>query len=88
MGKLLGDVWFVYIVKCSDDSLYTGIAKNVDKRIEKHNNGTGSKYCHSRGPVVLECFKIVFSRSEALRLELKVKKKSKNKKVEFLMNYS
>ena len=88
MGKSLGDIWFVYIVKCSDNSLYTGITNNIDKRIEKHNNGTGAKYCRGRGPVVLQCFKIVFSRPEALKLEFKVKKKNKNEKVEFLINYS
>ena len=45
--------WYVYVVQCGDGSLYTGIAKDVDNRIEEHNAGKGAKYTRGRGPVTL-----------------------------------
>tara|TARA_Y100000590_G_scaffold90669_2_gene102284 strand:+ start:6928 stop:7167 length:240 start_codon:yes stop_codon:yes gene_type:complete len=66
--------WFVYILKCSDDSLYTGITNNIDKRLLAHEEGKGAKYTKGRGP-----FKIVYkkkfkSRSEATIREMEIKK--------------
>ncbi|MEC7576654.1 MAG: GIY-YIG nuclease family protein, partial [Pseudomonadota bacterium] len=40
--------WFVYIVECADNSLYTGITNDLDRRIEQHNSGTGAKYTRNR----------------------------------------
>jgi len=45
--------WFVYIVRCGDGSLYTGIAKDVSRRCQQHNAGTASRYTRSRLPVEL-----------------------------------
>jgi len=45
--------WYVYIVRCRDNSLYTGIALEVQQRIKKHNSGDGAKYTRSRRPVKL-----------------------------------
>ena len=47
------EVWFIYIVKCSDKTLYTGITKNIEKRINEHNNKKGAKYTKPRTPVSL-----------------------------------
>ncbi|WP_177419243.1 GIY-YIG nuclease family protein [endosymbiont of Lamellibrachia barhami] len=47
------DFWHVYILKCCDGSLYTGIAKDVAARVKKHNSGQGAKYTRSRLPVDL-----------------------------------
>lgn len=76
--------WCVYILKCSDDSLYTGITNDINKRIESHNNGTGAKYTRGRGPVVLMTVKNVSSKSEALKLEYRVKKQPKKNKIKYL----
>ena len=46
--KQVAEPWFVYIVRCADDSLYTGIAKDVDRRLGQHNAGTASRYTRSR----------------------------------------
>ena len=51
------DSHFVYIVKCSDGSLYTGYAKDVNARVEKHNRGQGAKYTKVRRPVHLQSLK-------------------------------
>ena len=63
----------VYIVRCADGSLYTGIAKDVAKRIAQHNAGKGSKYCRSRRPVELVYVESCASVSLALRRELEIK---------------
>lgn len=74
--------WFVYIVRCSkDDSLYTGITNNLEKRIASHNNGKGAKYTKSRRPVTLLKKFEVETKSEALKLEIKIKKLSREEKL-------
>lgn len=65
--------WVVYILKCADDTLYTGITNNLEQRLEKHTDGTGAKYTRGRGP-----FEVVFSencktKSDALKRELEIK---------------
>ena len=51
--------WYVYIVRCSDGSLYTGITKDVEARVSMHNAGRGAKYTRARRPVELVCRKAV-----------------------------
>jgi len=67
-------MWTVYIVRCADSSLYTGIAKNVEERINLHNAGRGAKYTRSRRPVELVYSEAVPSRATALRRELAIKR--------------
>ncbi len=76
------DLWFVYIVRCSDNSLYTGIAMDVERRIDEHNNDnkTGAKYTRARRPVKLVYFEEVASRSEAASRESVIKKLTKPEK--------
>lgn len=76
-------MWYVYILKCSDDSLYTGITNNLQKRIKNHNDGTGAKYTKGRAPVTLLKHFIVSSKSEALKLEIKIKKLPREGKLNF-----
>lgn len=76
--------WYVYIVVCADGSFYTGIAKSVEERVTRHNNGNGSKYCRSRLPVYLTAKRGPMTHSEALKLEKKVKKQSKEDKIKTL----
>lgn len=74
-------MWFVYILRCSDDTLYTGITNNLERRINQHNQGKGAKYTKGRGPVILiksfECA----TKSEALKLEYKIKQMSREEKL-------
>ncbi|NOR10385.1 MAG: GIY-YIG nuclease family protein [Desulfovibrionaceae bacterium] len=66
--------WYVYMVQCRDGSLYTGIAKNLEKRVEEHNSGsTGAKYTRSRRPVHLVYQEEVPSRSAAAKREYEIK---------------
>jgi putative endonuclease len=65
--------WFVYIVRCRDDSLYTGISNDVAARIDAHNVGRGARYTRSRGPVTLVHVERRRNRSSALRREAAIK---------------
>ena len=68
-----GDEWFVYMVRCADGSLYTGIAKDVDRRCKKHNAGTASRYTRSRRPVELVYQETHPGQSSALKREAVIK---------------
>lgn len=73
-------LWFVYILRCRDGTLYTGITNDLQKRVATHNKGKGAKYTRTRGPVVL-----VWSREQpdwlaAAREERRIKKLSKSQK--------
>jgi len=74
--------WFVYIVCCTDDSLYTGITKDVARRIQEHNEGDklAAKYTRARRPVVLVYQEICESRSAATKREMEIKKLSRKEK--------
>ncbi len=66
--------WFVYMVRCADDSLYAGITTDLDRRIDEHNNGkTAAAYTRSRRPVELVYQERCKSRSEATRREIEIK---------------
>ena len=74
MTKSTG-IWYVYMVRCSDGTLYTGIAKDIDKRIAAHNSGQGgARYTRSRRPVALVYAEQAASRSAAASLEYQLKK--------------
>jgi predicted GIY-YIG superfamily endonuclease len=66
--------WSVYVVRCADDSLYTGIAKSVERRLAQHNSGRGAAYTRSRRPVRLHYREDGFTRSGALVREARVKR--------------
>jgi len=80
-AKKKNNDWVVYILRCSDNSLYTGITNNVEKRIAAHNQGTAAKYTRSRRPVKLLLTSAKMERSNAMRLEIKIKRLPKIKKV-------
>jgi len=65
--------WSVYMVRCSDGSLYTGAAKGVDQRVAKHNSGRGAAYTRTRRPVRLVYREDRLTRSEALVREAGIK---------------
>ena len=74
------DTWFVYIMRCADNSLYTGITKDVDRRLKQHNAGTASRYTRGRLPVSLEYQEEQPSQSVALKRELAIKALSRKAK--------
>jgi len=74
--------WSVYIVRCADGSLYTGIAKDVARRVEEHNSNNllASNYTRARRPVTLVYQKAVATRSAAGKREYQVKQMSRREK--------
>jgi predicted GIY-YIG superfamily endonuclease len=75
------DSWFVYILRCGDGSLYTGIAKDVKRRCEQHNEGTASRYTRSRLPTKLVYQEVQRSRSAALKREAAIKAMTRQEKM-------
>ncbi|QDU14192.1 GIY-YIG nuclease superfamily protein [Gimesia maris] len=72
--------WFVYILRCADDSLYTGITTDLNRRCEQHNAGTASRYTRSRLPVTMVYHESQANRSQALKRELEIKAMSRTAK--------
>ncbi|GEN55362.1 GIY-YIG nuclease family protein [Halobacillus faecis] len=71
---------FVYMLKCSDGTLYTGYTNNLEARLEKHQSGKGAKYTRGRGPLVLEAYEVYETKSEALRQEYRLKRMTRKEK--------
>ena len=72
--------WYIYILKCSDDSFYTGITTDLKERIKRHNSGDGAKYTRTRRPVNLIYARKIDSKSEAKRKEIEIKSLSRENK--------
>jgi len=79
--------WYVYLLRCADDTLYCGITTDVKRRLSQHNKGTAAKYTRARTPVLLETFVDIKTKSDALKLEIKVKKQKRDQKIEFLNSF-
>ena len=73
-------IWFVYMLRCRDNSIYTGITNNLEKRIEAHISGNGSKYLRGRLPVELIYKEDFLNRSTASKREMEVEKLKKKEK--------
>lgn len=82
--------WSLYMVRCGDGSLYTGISNDVERRFEEHSQGgpKSAKYLRGRGPLELVYKKVVGSRSEALVEECRLKRLSKSDKEQLLREHS
>lgn len=79
--------WFVYILRCSDNSLYTGITTDVDRRIEEHNeksSNLGAKFTRGRQPVKLVYQEDAGSRSHATKREMEIKSLSRKQKLNLI----
>ncbi len=72
--------WVVYLVRCADDTLYAGVATDVDARVAKHNDGSGAKYTRTRRPVELVYVEPAADRSAALVREHAIKKMNADEK--------
>ncbi len=79
-GKRLSRHWVVYLIRCSDKTLYCGITNNLENRLAAHNSGRGSKYTRFRRPVELVGFSSEMTQSDALKLEYRVKRLPASKK--------
>lgn len=72
----------VYILLCSDNTLYTGWTNDLENRISAHNAGAGAKYTKARLPVKLVYSEVLGSKSQALKREIEIKRLSRKKKIE------
>jgi putative endonuclease len=79
-------MWYVYILQCADDSLYTGITVDLERRLEEHNGGRaqGARYTRSRRPVTLAWFEEAESRAAAASREAAIKKLSRTRKLKLI----
>jgi putative endonuclease len=77
-------MFYIYILKCRDNSLYTGFAVDIEKRLETHRKGLGSKYVRSRLPFELIYSEKFETKSEALKREIEIKSWSREQKINFL----
>ena len=75
------DTWFVYVLRCGDDTIYTGIAKDVEARFKAHELGKGARYTRGRGPLTLIARAKCGGHGEALRVELAFKRLAKSEKL-------
>jgi len=75
------DPWFVYILRCADGSLYTGITNDLQRRCRQHNEGKASRYTRCRRPTRLVYHEVVADRSEALRREAAIKALTRREKL-------
>ena len=76
--------WHVYILECNDGSLYTGITKDLDKRINEHNAGRGAKYTKSLSPVHLRYSEFAQDRKQASQREHAIKSLRKSAKIKLI----
>jgi len=73
-------MYYTYMLRCQDNSLYTGYTDNVEKRVATHNEGKGAKYTRGRLPVVLVHSEEFSDKSSAIKREIEIKRLSKEKK--------
>ena len=75
---------YTYIVKCRDNTYYTGWTKDLDRRMKAHNSGTGAKYTRSRRPVRLVYYEAYRTKEEAMRREREIKRMSRKEKAKLI----
>ena len=75
---------YTYMLRCRDNSLYTGWTNNIEKRLEDHNNGRGAKYTKARCPVELVYYELFETKEEAMRREWQIKQLKKSEKEELI----
>jgi len=78
--------WHLYILNCRDNTLYTGITTDLERRVQQHNKGTASRYTRSRLPVTLVYHEPCRGRSQALKKEYALKQLSRTEKRDYIKN--
>jgi putative endonuclease len=73
-------IWYVYVARCADGTLYCGIARDVAQRISEHDVGTGARYTRGRGPLRVVLVRRCLDKGRALRLEYSIKQLSRTQK--------
>ncbi|KHE67164.1 GIY-YIG nuclease family protein [Halobacillus sp. BBL2006] len=84
----MGSKHFVYILRCKDQTLYTGYTNDLEARLKKHEDGKGAKYTRGRGPFILEVAKVYETKKEAMQQEYRVKRMSRTQKEKWIMRES
>ncbi|UDN57011.1 GIY-YIG nuclease family protein [Clostridioides sp. ES-S-0010-02] len=79
-------MYFTYIIRCKDDSLYTGYTSNIERRMNEHKSGINSKYIRARGFKKLEVYFVTNTKSNAMKLEYYIKKLTRDKKLSIIKN--
>lgn len=79
--------YYVYIVRCADDTLYTGLAKDLAARLDKHNQGQGARYTRGRRPVTLVYYEQLPGKSEALKREMEIKRMTRQVKLNLIRDW-
>ena len=80
--------WKLYILRCKDGTLYTGITDDLERRLKAHGEGKGAKYTRGRGPLTLVYTENCDTHSQALRREYSVKQLSRTQKEEMCAAYA
>ncbi|ARI75471.1 GIY-YIG nuclease family protein [Halobacillus mangrovi] len=78
----------VYVLRCKDQTLYTGYTNNLEARLRKHEEGKGAKYTRGRGPFILEAVKTFETKKEAMQQEYRVKRMSRSQKEAWIIGES
>ena len=82
----MSGIWYLYVVRCSDDTLYTGVTTDLKRRLKEHNTGKrGAKYTKTRRPVKLVYYELYQSRSNAQKAEHKFKKLTRIQKEKIII---
>ena len=84
--EIMEQTWKLYILRCGDDTLYTGITVDVAHRFAMHRSGKGAKYTRGRGPLELVYMEECGTHTEALRREIAVKRLSRQEKMKLIDN--
>lgn len=79
---------YVYIIRCKDNSLYTGWTNDLEKRFIQHSNGAGAKYTRGRGPLELVYYETFEDKKEAMKREYEIKKLQKKDKEFLISNFN
>ena len=83
-GGTMEKNWKVYMLRCGDGSLYTGISTDVNRRLEAHRSGKGAKYTRGRSPLELVYVEECLDKSAALKRELEIKALSREEKLKLI----
>jgi putative endonuclease len=79
--------WITYLLRCSDGKIYTGVTNNLEKRLDAHNKGKASRFTRGRLPVTLMATSRELKKEDAFRLEYRIKRLPKEKKIDTLKEF-
>ncbi|AEB76237.1 GIY-YIG nuclease family protein [Clostridium botulinum] len=75
---------YIYILECSDGTLYTGWTTDIERRVKEHNSGNGAKYTKARRPVILKYYEEFKTKNEAMKREYAIKRLTRKEKIELI----